>query len=173
VTEQRVGLGVDVHPFDEPTPDDPEERHDRQLVLGGVAFPGERALRGHSDADVVAHSVADAILGAAGLGDLGAHFPDTDERWRGADSLLLLRTVVERAAAEGWRVVNADCTVVGERPKIVARREEMVARLSDAAGAPVHVKATRPEGLGSLGRVEGIACFAVVLLERASPAPDR
>ena len=174
VTEQRVGLGVDVHPFAEPTPDGPAEPAAIASWSSGASrFPGERALRGHSDADVVAHASPTPILGAAGLGDLGVHFPDTDERWRGADSLVLLRTVVERAAAEGWRVVNADCTVVGERPKIVARREEMVARLSEAAGAPVHVKATRPEGLGSLGRVEGIACLAVVLLERSADAPGR
>lgn len=166
MSEQRIGLGVDVHPF-------AAEGSERVLVLGGVPFPGERPLVGHSDADVVAHCVADALLGAAGLGDLGAHFPDTDPRWRGADSLELLRVVATEVGAEGWRLVNADCTLVGERPKVVAHRQEMIERLSAAAAGPVHVKATRPEGLGSLGRVEGIACFAVALLERPRPRPSR
>ena len=161
MNEQRIGLGVDVHRFaDDPVPTD------RPLVLGGRIFPGDRPLVGHSDADVVAHAIADGILGAAGLGDLGMHFPDADERWRGADSLAILRQCVELAAAEGWRVVNGDCTVVCERPKVAPARDEMIELLSDAAGGPVHVKATRPEGLGSLGRVEGIACLAVVLLGR-------
>lgn len=177
--EQRVGLGIDVHPFEAgpagetPAGEGPGGGEGRPLVLGGVRFEGERALRGHSDADVVAHAVADAILGAAGLGDLGAHFPDTDEAFRGADSLALLAEVVVRAGVEGWSLVNADCTLVGERPKVSPRRDEMIRLLSGAAGGPVHVKATRPEGLGSLGRVEGLACLAVVLLERRSePAPS-
>jgi len=161
VSEQRIGLGVDLHRFaaDATAPG-------RPLVLGGHVFAGETPLVGHSDADVVAHAVGDGILGAAGLGDLGLHFPDTDARWRGADSLEILRQCVALAAVDGWRVVNGDCTVVCERPKLAPAREEMMERLSAAAGGPVHVKATRPEGLGSLGRVEGIACLAVVLLER-------
>lgn len=153
----RSGIGIDVHPF-APDPG-------RVLVLGGVRFDGERGLAGHSDADVVAHAVCDAMLGAAGLGDIGMHFPDTDERWRGADSLEILSEVAGRVSAAGYRFVNADCTVVAERPRVVAAREDMITKLSAAAGGPVHVKATRPEGLGALGRVEGIACFAVASIE--------
>lgn len=155
----RVGLGVDVHPF-------ADDDAGRECVLGGVRFDGA-GLAGHSDADVVAHAVCDAVAGAAGLGDLGSHFPDTDPQWKGADSLAMLREIVRRAADTGWRVLNADCTVIAERPRISPQRDAMIRALSEAAGAPVHVKATRPEGLGSLGRVEGIACLAVALLEGA------
>ncbi len=155
----RVGLGFDVHPF---TTDDAAAR---KLVLGGVVFADERPLAGHSDADVVAHAIADAILGAAGLGDIGMHFPDNDDRWQDADSLAILAACVKLARAEGYRITNADCTILAERPKIAPFRDEMIERLSAVVGAPVHVKATRPEGLGSLGRVEGIACMAVALLE--------
>lgn len=153
----RTGIGIDVHPF---SPDG-----GRRLVLGGVSFPGENGLEGHSDADVVAHAVSDAMLGAAALGDIGMHFPDSDEQWRGADSLYLLAEVAKRVMAAGYRLVNADCTVVAERPRISAMREEMMTKLSTAANGPVHVKATRPERLGALGRVEGIACVAVASLE--------
>jgi 2-C-methyl-D-erythritol 2,4-cyclodiphosphate synthase len=156
VSRWRVGLGVDVHPFS----GDPE----RRCVLGGVAVDGP-GLAGHSDADVVAHAIADAVAGAAGIGDIGEHFPDTDPQWRGADSLVLLAELVRRAAAAGWRLVNADCTLIGEQPKVAPHRQAMVSALSAAAGAPVHVKATRPEGLGSLGRGEGLACLAVALVE--------
>ncbi len=171
MSELRVGLGVDVHPFlHEPDPSDEGGRGGEvpgSLVLGGVSFAGEPRLSGHSDADALAHALADAILGAAGLGDLGSRFPDTDARFRGADSMLLLADCASAAAAGGWRLVSADCTVVAERPKIAPSREEMMRRLSGCVGGPVHVKATRPEGLGSLGRVEGLCCMAVVLLERA------
>ena len=153
----RSGIGIDVHGF--------SDDEGRALVLGGVTFEGERGLAGHSDADVVAHAICDAMLGAAGLGDIGMHFPDTDERWRGADSLVLLAEVASRVRTAGYRLVNADCTVIAERPRIVVAREEMIAKLSAAAGGPVHVKATRPEGLGSLGRVEGIGCWAVASIE--------
>ncbi len=156
--ETRVGLGFDVHPFS----DDPG----RPLRLGGVLFPGEKGLAGHSDADVVAHAVADALLGAAGLGDLGELFPDTDPRWRGADSLALLAAVAARVAEAGWRVVNVDVAVVLEAPRLAPRRAELEANLSEHAGGPVTVKAKRAEGLGALGRREGIACWAVGLVER-------
>ena len=158
VPELRVGQGIDVHPFS----DDPG----RPLVLGGVVIGGEgvRGLAGHSDADAVAHAVADAVLGAAGLGDLGRHAPDTDPAWAGADSIELLERIVGLAAAAGWVPVNADCTVVAERPRIAPHVAHMAERLGSALGAPVNVKATRAEGLGSLGRAEGIACTAVVLL---------
>jgi 2-C-methyl-D-erythritol 2,4-cyclodiphosphate synthase len=154
----RVGQGVDVHAFS----DDP----DRPLVLGGVTISGDgvRGLDGHSDADAVAHAVADAVLGAAGLGDLGRHMPDTDPAWSGADSLDILRRVVALAAGAGWVPVNADCTVVAERPRLARHVGAMSERLAAALGAPVNVKATRAEGLGALGRAEGIACTAVVLL---------
>jgi 2-C-methyl-D-erythritol 2,4-cyclodiphosphate synthase len=154
----RVGQGFDVHPF----ADDPE----RVLVLGGVAFPGERGLVGHSDSDVIAHAVVDALLGAAGLGDIGQRFPDTDAVWAGADSIGLLEQAVADVRAAGWLPGNVDCTVVLEAPKLAPRREEMEARLSAAVGAPVTVKGKRAEGLGALGRREGVACFAVALVER-------
>ena len=153
----RVGMGFDVHPFS----DDPA----RVLVLGGIELAGERALAGHSDADVVAHAVADALLGAAALGDLGDHFPDTDSRWRGADSIELLRASVDLVTGAGWGVANVDCSVVLEAPKLKPHKQLMQDRLSAVVGAPVSVKAKRAEGLGSLGRREGIACWAVALLE--------
>jgi len=153
----RIGNGFDIHRFtDDPT---------RVLVLGGVAFPDEVGLEGHSDADVVAHAVAESLLGAAALGDLGGHFPDTDERWRGADSMALLAEVVRLVSEEGWRPVNVDCSVVAERPKLAARRDEMQAALSAVVGAPVTVKGRRAEGIGGLGRAEGIACMASALVE--------
>ncbi|HEX6165344.1 MAG TPA: 2-C-methyl-D-erythritol 2,4-cyclodiphosphate synthase [Acidimicrobiales bacterium] len=155
----RVGQGYDVHPFS----DDP----DRPLVLGGVAFPGERGLDGHSDADVIAHAVIDALLGAAGLGDIGAHFPDTDPAWAGADSIdLLCRTVADVRDA-GWQPQNVDCTVVLDAPRLAPRREAIHERLAAAVGAPVTVKGKRPEGLGALGRGEGVACLAVALVAAA------
>ena len=158
----RVGQGFDIHRFEEvPTPG-------RVLMLGGQAFPGERALVGHSDADVIAHAVADALLGAAGLGDIGQHFPDTDPRWKNADSVALLREVARMLSAAGWQVGNVDCSVVCERPKLAPAREAMQATLSDAAGGPVTVKGRRAEGLGALGRAEGIACFASAVITRDS-----
>ncbi len=153
----RAGLGFDVHRFS----DDP----DRPLVLGGVTIPDAQGLEGHSDADAVAHACADAVLGAAGLGDLGDHFPDEDPRLAGADSLDLLGEVVRLAAAAGWRVANVDATVVTEQPKLAPHKAAMAERLSAVVKAPVSVKATRAEGLGALGRVEGLACLAVALLE--------
>jgi 2-C-methyl-D-erythritol 2,4-cyclodiphosphate synthase len=157
VSEVRVGQGFDVHPFT----DDPE----RRLVLGGVTFEG-RGLVGHSDADVVAHACAEALLGAAGLGDLGALFPDTDPQWAGADSVALLADVAARVRADGWELGNVDCSVLTEQPKLAPARAEMQRLLSGAVGAPVTVKGRRPEGLGALGRGEGVACFAVAVLTR-------
>jgi 2-C-methyl-D-erythritol 2,4-cyclodiphosphate synthase len=148
----RVGQGFDIHRFS----DDPA----RVLVLGGVVFEGERGLHGHSDADAIAHAVTDALLGAAGLGDIGQHFPDTDPKWKGADSLELLRQAAALVRAEGWQVGNVDCSVVCEAPKLAPHRIEMQRRLSEAAGGPVTVKGRRAEGLGALGRKEGIACWA-------------
>jgi 2-C-methyl-D-erythritol 2,4-cyclodiphosphate synthase len=159
----RVGQGFDIHAFS----DDPA----RPLILGGVTFADERGLVGHSDADVIAHACADALLGAAGLGDLGGHFPDTDPRWAGADSLDLLAEVGRRVRAAGYRPGNVDASVVCERPKLAPRRAEMEARLSEAAGAPVTVKGNRAEGLGALGRSEGIACWAVAVVTRAEVVP--
>jgi len=153
----RVGLGFDVHAFSE----DPA----RALTLGGVVFEGATGLHGHSDADVVAHACADALLGAAGLGDIGEHFPDTDPQWSGADSLMLLTEVSTRVRANGWAPVNVDCAVVLEAPKVAPHRAEMQRRLTVAVGAPVAVKANRAEGLGAIGRGEGIACYAVALVE--------
>ncbi len=155
----RIGNGFDVHRF--------SDDHDRTLVLGGVTFGGERGLHGHSDADVIAHAVAEALLGAAGLGDLGSHFPDTDDRWKGADSLTFLDHVVLLVAEQGWVPVNVDCSVIAERPKLAAKRDEMQRLLSERVGAPVTVKGRRAEGIGALGRVEGIACMASALIESA------
>jgi 2-C-methyl-D-erythritol 2,4-cyclodiphosphate synthase len=154
----RVGQGFDIHRF----ADEPIEG--RVLILGGVSFPGERVLVGHSDADVIAHAAADALLGAAGLGDIGQHYPDTDPAWKGADSLRILRDVALKVRDTGWRIGNVDCSVVCEQPKIAPVRDEMTRLLSEAAGAPVSVKGRRAEGLGALGRGEGIACFASAVI---------
>ena len=157
----RVGQGFDVHPFtDEP---------DRPLVLGGVRFDDGRPLAGHSDADAVAHACAEALLGAAGLGDLGQLFPDTDPAWAGADSVALLAEVARRVRAEGWAVGNVDCSVITDAPKLAPHRAAMQRNLADAVGAPVSVTGRRPEGLGALGRAEGIACLAVAVLTRDEP----
>lgn len=158
----RVGQGFDVHRFAD-TPVD-----GRVLVLGGVAFPGERVLVGHSDADVIAHAVADALLGAAGLGDLGQHYPDTDPTWSGADSIAILRDVAAKVRAQGWSIGNVDCSVVCEAPRIAPVRDDMVRNLTGAAGAPVSVKGRRAESLGALGRGEGIACFASAVIIKES-----
>ena len=156
----RVGLGFDVHPFSS----DPS----RTLVLGGVVLSGERGLEGHSDSDVIAHAVADALLGAAGLGDLGGMFPASSPTWKDADSIDLLALVRDRVRAAGWRAVNVDCAVVLEAPKLAPHVGAMQTRLQLAVGADVSVKPKRAEGLGSLGRGEGIACWAVALVESAS-----
>jgi 2-C-methyl-D-erythritol 2,4-cyclodiphosphate synthase len=159
----RIGQGVDVHAFS----DDPG----RPLVLGGVEVPEGRGLAGHSDADALAHALADALLGAAGLGDLGRHFPDTDPAWAGADSMALLAEVAAMVGREGLEVANADCTVVAEAPRLAPHTSEMAARLSAAVGGPVSVKATGAEGLGTIGRGEGVACLAVALLVARGPGP--
>lgn len=154
----RVGQGFDVHRH----VDDP----DRPLVLGGCTFDDAAPLAGHSDADVPAHAAADALLGAAGLGDLGELFPDTGPTWAGADSLRLLAHVAELVRGAGWSIGNIDVKIVCERPKIAPRKAEMEANLSRAAGAPVTVSGRRAEGLGAIGRQEGIAAWAVAVIER-------
>ena len=160
ITGVRVGQGFDIHRFS----DDPK----RLLVLGGVTFEGVRGLEGHSDADAIAHACADALLGAAGLGDIGQHYPDTDPAWKGADSLAILRDVASKLSVLGWRISNVDCSVVCEEPRIGPHRDAMIALLSAAAGAPISVKGRRAEGLGSIGRGEGIACFASALIMKES-----
>lgn len=152
-----MGQGFDVHAFSDDA--------GRALILGGITFPDERGLAGHSDADVVSHACIDALLGAAGLGDIGEHFPDTDERWAGADSIEMLADVVTRVHGSGWLPGNIDCVVVCERPRLAAFRDAMQERLSEVVGAPVTVKGKRAEGLGAIGRGEGIACWAVALVK--------
>lgn len=153
----RVGIGVDAHALVEGVP----------LVLGGVTIDHPRGLEGHSDGDVLAHALVDAVLGAAGLGDIGSLFPSGDERFRGADSLDLLREAYRRAREAGWTLVNADCVLVGEEPRIADYREEMRRRLSAALeGGDVNVRATTTDRLGFTGRGEGLAAHAVALLER-------
>lgn len=154
----RVGHGFDVHRW---------ASAPRTLVLGGITFPGERGLDGHSDADVVCHALADAVLGAAGLGDLGKHFPDSDPRWKGARSTELLGRVVELAASRGWRPLSGDITVVAEEPRLSSHITDMNSALTASFGAPVSVKATTAERLGALGRGEGVAAWAVTLLAGA------
>jgi len=158
----RVGHGFDIHRFTESVD------FERPLILGGVEFPGERGLVGHSDSDVVAHAVADALLGAAALGDIGEHFSDTDPKWKNADSLMLLKQVAQMVNSAGYDIGNADCSVVCEQPKLAPQRLLMQHRLSDAVGAPVTVKGRRAEGLGALGRNEGIACWAVAVVHLAA-----
>jgi len=156
----RVGQGFDIHRHS----DDP----DRVLMLGGCRFDGERGLVGHSDADVPAHAAADALLGAAGLGDLGGHFPDDDLAWRDADSLKILSRVADMVRGAGWTIGNVDVKVICERPKLAPRKDEMEHNLSTAAGAPVTVSGRRAEGLGAIGHQEGIAAFAVAVLVGAT-----
>ncbi|MBA3305744.1 MAG: 2-C-methyl-D-erythritol 2,4-cyclodiphosphate synthase [Thermoleophilaceae bacterium] len=156
----RSGIGYDSHRFGE----------GRRLVLGGVEVPeAERGLAGHSDADVLTHAAIDALLGAAGLGDIGQHYPDTDERWHDADSLDLLREVCRFLSEHGWTVGHLDATVICEAPKLGAHRDSMRARLSEAVGLvplEVNVKFTTNEGMGFTGRGEGIAALAVATVER-------
>ena len=152
-------MGVDAHAFADGVP----------LVLGGVRFDHPRGLAGHSDGDVVAHALTDAILGGAGLGDIGSLFPSDDERFRGADSIELLREAHRQVRDAGWKVVNADCILIGEEPRIASHRDEMRGRLSAALdGAEVNVRATTTDQLGFTGRNEGLAAQAVALLERAN-----
>jgi 2-C-methyl-D-erythritol 2,4-cyclodiphosphate synthase len=154
----RVGIGVDAHALAEGVP----------LVLGGVTLDHPRGLAGHSDGDVLAHALTDALLGAAGLGDIGALFPSDDERYRGADSIELLREAYRHVQEVGWTLVNADCVLVGQEPKIAAHRDAMRRRLSEAVGGgEVNVRATTTDHLGFTGRGEGLAAHAVALLERA------
>jgi 2-C-methyl-D-erythritol 2,4-cyclodiphosphate synthase len=151
----RTGIGWDSHRFAE----------GRRLVIGGVEIPHDRGLQGHSDADVLTHAVMDALLGAAGLGDIGQHFPDSENAYKDADSMELLRVVVERAAAAGVRPVHVDATVLMERPKLGPHRESIRASLADGLGVDVgavNVKASTGERLGFVGREEGVAALAVV-----------
>lgn len=153
----RVGLGFDVHRWS----DDP----DRRLILGGIGFPGP-GLDGHSDADVVAHACIDAVLGAAGLGDIGQVFPDSDPAIAGADSVGLLAEAARIVTADGWGIGNIDCSVVLDRPRLAPHRDEMRALLAGAAGAPVTVTGRRSEGVGALGRGEGVAAWAVAVVTK-------
>ena len=153
----RVGIGVDAHALEEGVP----------LVLGGVHFDHPTGLAGHSDGDVLAHALVDAVLGAAGLGDIGSLFPSGDEQFEGADSIELLREAYRQVEGAGWKLVNADCVLVGEEPRIAARRDEMRSRLSEALdGAEVNVRATTTDRLGFTGRSEGLAAQAVALLAK-------
>jgi 2-C-methyl-D-erythritol 2,4-cyclodiphosphate synthase len=159
VTAVATGIGWDSHRLVEGRP----------LILGGVTIPSERGLAGHSDADVLAHAVIDALLGAAGLGDIGEHFPDTDPQWAGADSIELLRVVVALVGDAGHPVANVDTTVLMERPKLGPHRAEIRASLAAALGIPVqrvNVKASTGEGMGFVGRGEGVAALAVATLAR-------
>jgi 2-C-methyl-D-erythritol 2,4-cyclodiphosphate synthase len=150
-----VGIGYDCHRL----------TAGRKLLLGGVEIPYELGLEGHSDADVLTHAIIDALLGGAGLGDIGEHFPDTEERYRDADSLTLLETVVTTVIAAGLEIVNVDCTVVMQEPKLGPHRQEIRERLAKTLGlapARVNVKATTGEGMGFIGRGEGVAALAIV-----------
>ncbi|MBI1845682.1 MAG: 2-C-methyl-D-erythritol 2,4-cyclodiphosphate synthase [Candidatus Rokubacteria bacterium] len=154
----RVGFGFDLHPL----------LAGRPLVLGGVTVPSEAGLDGHSDADVLSHAIAEALLGALALGDLGRHFPDTDPRYRGISSLTLLRGALDLITGRGGRLINVDATVLAQAPRLAPHLEEMAKRLADTLGVPVarvSVKAKSPEGLGLVGRKEGIAAMAVASVE--------
>jgi 2-C-methyl-D-erythritol 2,4-cyclodiphosphate synthase len=157
VADIRIGTGYDAHALSDGV----------RLVLGGVELEHPRGLAGHSDGDVLAHALIDALLGAAGLGDIGGLFPSGEERFRGVSSLDLLRDAYAQVREAGWRLVNADCVLVGEKPRIAAHREEMRRRLAEAIGeGEVNVRATTTDGLGFTGRGEGLAAQAVALLER-------
>ena len=159
----RIGQGFDAHAF----------REGGRLVLGGVGIPHDRGLAAHSDGDVLLHALCDALLGAAGLGDIGRHFPDSDPQYAGIDSRVLLRSTVEKVAARGWRVVNVDLTLIAQAPRLSPYVDTMRGNIAadlDVDTDAVNVKATTTEGLGFTGREEGIAALAVVLLDRV-PAP--
>ena len=155
----RVGQGSDIHAL----------AVGRKLIIGGVEIPNERGLLGHSDADVLLHAITDALLGAAGLGDIGRHFPDTDERYRGVDSRVLLRAVREMLCERGWRIINVDSTINAQRPKMAPHIPTMVSCIaSDLGVSPdyVNIKAKTGERLGFVGREEGISCDAIALIEK-------
>lgn len=157
----RLGIGWDSHRLKE----------GRRLIIGGVEIPHQSGLAGHSDADVLTHAIIDALLGAAGLGDIGQHFPDTDERYRDADSMKLLSIALAAVRAEGLTPINVDCTVVMERPKLSPHRDAIRQRLADALGLPpqrVNVKASTGEGIGFVGREEGVAALAIASLRDAA-----
>jgi 2-C-methyl-D-erythritol 2,4-cyclodiphosphate synthase len=163
--EIRIGQGVDVHPF---STDD-----SRRLVLGGVRIPNEPALAGHSDADIVLHATVDALLGAAGLGDIGALFGSKDPDYAGADSQVFLAGALSQVTHAGWRVTNVDITLIGKRPRIGPYRERITGSLATLLGLnsrQVNIKATTTDGLGFTGRGEGLACMAIVLLEATQPS---
>jgi len=154
----RVGQGGDIHAL----------VAGRKLIIGGVLIPHERGLLGHSDADVLVHAIIDALLGAAGLGDIGRHFPDSDERYRGADSRKLLRATREIISLAGWRIVNIDSTINAQRPKMAPHIPQMVAHIADDLQVPracINIKAKTAEGLGPVGREEGISADAIALIE--------
>jgi 2-C-methyl-D-erythritol 2,4-cyclodiphosphate synthase len=156
----RMGIGYDSHRL----------KSGRRLLIGGVELPSELGLEGHSDADVLAHAVIDALLGAAALGDIGERFPDSDERWRGADSIALLESVAQSVLSEGLEIVNVDCTVVIETPKLAPHRGAIRERLAMALAVElgrVNVKASSGEGIGFVGRGEGVAALAIVNLRHA------
>jgi 2-C-methyl-D-erythritol 2,4-cyclodiphosphate synthase len=156
----RSGIGYDSHRLAD----------GRRLVIGGVQLPAERGLEGHSDADVLAHALIDALLGAAGLGDIGERYPDSEERWRDADSIELLKSVAQSVTAEGLQIVNVDCTVVIETPKLAPHREAIRARLASALALErgrVNIKASSGEGIGFVGRGEGVAALAIASLQSA------
>ncbi|MBC7982770.1 MAG: 2-C-methyl-D-erythritol 2,4-cyclodiphosphate synthase [Candidatus Obscuribacterales bacterium] len=159
MTALRVGQGYDVHAF----------ASGDHVTLGGVKIPHEHGIKAHSDGDVLLHALCDALLGAAGLGDIGMHFSDTDARWRGADSRLFLRHVRELLAERGWRVVNVDTTLLAEAPRLGKHRESMRANIAadlQIDVTQVNVKATTTEGLGYIGRREGLACQAIAFIEK-------
>ena len=156
----RTGIGFDAHRLVE----------NRRLVLGGVVVPHERGLLGHSDADVAVHALMDALLGAIAAGDIGQHFPDTDPAWKDADSIRLLEAVAAILGGRGWRIVNTDLTILCEKPKLAPHIPEMRRRMAEAMGVAmdaVSVKATTVEGMGAIGRREGIAAQAVATVERS------
>ena len=158
----RVGMGYDVHKLTE----------NRKLILGGVEIPYEKGLLGHSDADVLLHAVMDAMLGAAALGDIGLHFPDTDPRYQGADSAKLLAEVVEMLRQKGYALANLDCTIIAQRPKLkdyIPKMRETIAHICGVSEDRINVKATTEEHLGFTGREEGISAHAVCLLEECPP----
>jgi len=153
----RIGIGYDVHRFEEGCP----------LILGGLSIPCDKGLAGHSDADVLVHAVMDALLGAAGLGDIGRHFPDSDIKYKNISSMTLLSQVCEKIASKGYMVINVDSVIIAQKPKLAPFLDEMGRNLSAVLSADVNVKATTEEGLGFTGREEGIAAKAVCLLSSA------